>query len=194
MKRLISGLAILFALGGAANAADYGAASAPAGYDWSGWYLGGYVAHVSGALTGDFTDPAISNIDGGAQLHYNMTVHNNWVLSPFIIVPVPGAIKETEFKVDWAVIGGVRLGYAHDRWLPYAFLGGEVAGVNAGGFGSNTHVGYLLGAGLEYALDDRWSIGARYTFISMGAQPYDFAGNVGWQGHSIAATLNFKLH
>lgn len=163
-------------------------------HDWSGLYLGGYVAHVSGQLTGDFDDPAISSIDGGVQLHYNMMLDGGLVFSPFVIVPVPGVVGDTEFTVDWALIGGARLGYAHGRWLPYAFIGAEVAGVDAGGYGSNTHTGILGGAGFEYAIDDRWTIGARYAYISMGKRDYGFADGIGWQGHSIAATLNFKLH
>lgn len=204
MKQPFVGLVALLSMIGWAHAADpvvYVPTGAPAGhhfghtgaFDWSGWYLGGYLAHVSGHLTGDFTDPAISTIDGGAQLHYNMMVDANWVLSPFVIVPVPGAVGDTEFTVNWALIGGARLGYAHGRWLPYAFVGAEVAGVTTESFGSNTHTGLVAGAGVEYAVDDRWMIGARYAFISMGARDYG-VGDVGWQGHSLAATLNFKLH
>ena len=206
MKRHALGLVALVPLGGSALAADavvYIPTETPAGhhfghsgaFDWSGWYLGGYLAHVSGSLTGDQTDPAIASIDGGAQLHYNMMVDANWVLSPFVIVPVPGAVGDTEFTVNWAVIGGARLGYAHGRWLPYAFVGGEIAGVTTVANGSNTHTGLVAGGGVEYAVDDRWTIGARYAFISMGAQEYSNGGGlVGWQGHSLAATLNFKLH
>jgi outer membrane immunogenic protein len=204
MKRHALGLVALVALGGAALAADpvvYVPTEAPPGhhfghsgaFDWSGWYLGGYLAHVSGHLTGDFTDPAISTIDGGAQLHYNMMVDANWVLSPFVIVPVPGAVGDTEFTVNWALIGGARLGYAHGRLLPYVFVGAEIAGVTTESFGSNTHTGLVAGGGVEYAMSDRWTIGARYAFISMGARDYG-VGDVGWQGHSLAATLNFKLH
>jgi opacity protein-like surface antigen len=208
MRNLTLGVMVLVAAGGSAIAADpivYVPPTPPVlghfthqsePFDWSGLYLGGYVAHVSGALTGAATDPAISQIDGGAQLHYNVPVGNNWILSPFLIVPVPGAITETEFTVDWAAIGGLRLGYAHGRWLPYAFLGGEVAGVTATGVatGTNTHTGVVAGAGFEYALHDRWTVGARYAYVSMGAQDYAVGGSVGWQGHSIAATLNFRLH
>ena len=166
----------------------------PTAYDWSGLYLGGYVAHVSGHLTGDEDDPAISSIDGGVQLHYNMVLDGGVVVSPFVIVPVPGVVGDTAFTVNWALIGGARLGFAHGRWLPYAFIGAEVAGVSTEFFGSNTHTGILGGAGFEYAIDDRWTIGGRYAYISMGAQDYGGGGSVGWQGHSIAATLNFKLY
>ena len=58
-------------------------------------------------------------------------------------------------------------------------------------YGREKHV---ASAAQALTLDDRWTVGARYAFISMGAQPYSGPGNVGWQGHSIAATLNFKLH
>jgi opacity protein-like surface antigen len=207
MKGMASGLAALVALGGTALAADptvYVPPEVPAGhhfvhqgaFDWTGWYLGGYVGHVSGSLTGDQTDPAVSGIDGGAQIHYNMMMDGNWVLSPFVILPIPGALGDVQFRVDWALIGGARIGYAHGRLLPYAFLAGEVAGVTSVSNGSNTHAGLVAGGGVEYAVDERWTIGARYAYISMGPQDYGspFPGSIGWQGHSLAATLNFKLH
>jgi outer membrane immunogenic protein len=199
MKRLVSGLAVVCALGcTTANAADFGQAYRAAGHNWTGWYVGGFVGGETGATTGDISQPLFNGLDAGVHILYNMQTPSNWVVSPFVAVPIPGK-TDTLFgtvnvKLDWALIGGVRLGYAMERWLPYGFLGAAVGAATAdSGFGSNTHVGYTAGAGVDYALDDRWTVGARYAFISVGGQNYN-GTNVGWQGHSIAATVSYKLH
>jgi hypothetical protein len=47
---------------------------------------------------------------------------------------------------------------------------------------------------VDYALDDRWSLGVRFAHVSLGKQPYGGLGSYGWDANSIAATLNFKLY
>ena len=176
---------------------------APAQHNWAGWYAGGY---FGGLVGGEFThdgagNPGLSGVDAGVQLHYNAIVGNNWILSPFVAATVPvqhGQLFGVDVKVDWAAQAGIRLGYAHDRWLPYGFLGGMVGQATTTNLGpeTKTHVGFTAGTGVEYAVDDRWAVGARYAYYSLGPQDYFGPGGtqVGWSGHSVVGTISFKLH
>lgn len=207
MKKLFLAAAMLIAGGTIAVAADPAVyvpvdvpPAVPAAHDWSGWYLGVYAGALGGRFTGDITEPGLSGLDAGAQLTYNSVQPGNWVVSPFVAFTLPVQTAEVldflPVKVQWAAQGGLRLGYAQDRWLPYVYAAGIIGSAHAGDFidESRTHTGYMLGVGVDYAVDSKWTIGARYAFYSLGAKTYDCCWNVGWQGHSILATLNFKLH
>jgi outer membrane protein OmpA-like peptidoglycan-associated protein/opacity protein-like surface antigen len=81
---------------------------------------------------------------------------------------------------------GPRIGYAVDRWLPYLRVGGvfssgshevqafytptgaasPTASFN-GGKNSKSN-GFGLGAGVEYALADSWSMRFEYTYVNLG--------------------------
>ncbi len=81
----------------------------------------------------------------------------------------------TEASVDWLASVRLRLGYAVDRWTPYLTAGVAFAGWRAsgtvdtpGGVGSfsfdETAVGGVVGAGLDYRLTERLSVGAEGLF------------------------------
>ncbi len=102
----------------------------------------------------------------------------------------------TEYGFYGAATG--RVGYAANRTLFYgkgglAFAtiknaGGEFDGIgNEGddgkwgfdgdetGFGDETHLGWTIGAGVEHALTNQWSIKAEYMFADFGSETY---GNI----------------
>jgi outer membrane immunogenic protein len=78
-----------------------------------------------------------------------------------------------------------RLGYAASRWMPYVKGGlafGEVrvsAGDLIGGTGavdltdetskSATRTGWTVGAGLEWAMTNNWTLKAEYNFVDLGS-------------------------
>jgi opacity protein-like surface antigen len=209
MRKLALGLAVVIATTTATAAADMIVdvpapvipPTVPAAYDWSGWYLGGYAGYLRGDFFGDVDQPGLSGLDAGAQVHYN-AVMSNWVVSPFLAATLPVQKSEmagVPISVKWAVQGGLRLGYAHDRWLPYVYGGGVVGAAHAGSFvnETHTHFGYLLGAGVEYAVDPNWTVGVRYAYYHLSPQTYDQGGadvHDGWSGHSILGTISFKIH
>jgi outer membrane immunogenic protein len=186
-------------MGGGAVAADATwDSSAP--YNWSGWAVSVFAGGVSGRQTGSAPTPnsGPSGADVGVSLGYSWQTPGNWVITPFVSVPFGGQTGDSssfDVRVDWALLGGLKLGYAVDRWQPYGFVAGLVGGATAssGGSESHTHSGVVLGLGVDYALTDQWAIGARYAHVSVNEQDY-FSIPVGWAGDSIAATLSFKLH
>lgn len=89
-----------------------------------------------------------------------------------------------------------RLGYAADRTLFYgkgglAFAriksaGGEFDGVgeenddgywgfdgNEAGFGNKTRLGWTIGAGVEHALSEKWTVKAEYLYADFGSSTYN---------------------
>jgi outer membrane immunogenic protein len=78
---------------------------------------------------------------------------------------------------------GPRIGYAIDNWLPYFRIGGvftsgtrrntatftDASGTASFSSGKNFNSsGFGVGAGVEYMLEDQWSLRAEYTHISLG--------------------------
>ena len=199
---LVVAAAICWPLG--AHAADVTVNSALAqplyspvpAHNWGGLYVGGSLGYVSGSVTGPVAPPTgLSGTDIDVHAGYDFQ-SGNWVYGPFIAVPFPTASSTVAVpvKIDWAVVGGARLGYAIDHWLPYALAAGVVGGGTATGLGSATHTGYSLGVGLEYGFDNNWSIGVRYAYVSMDGQRYSGIGPFGCHGNSVVGTLNYKFH
>lgn len=201
MRKFLALCAAVLLSGGTALADGASFYSTASVYDWSGLWVGGHAGYVSGSITGfPGTSSGPSGADVGVHAYYNFQ-HGNWVFGPYIGVPlvgksgnVGGAITT---KADWAVTGGFRVGYAIDRWLPYGVIGGIVAGAsenNGVAPTSNTHTGYALILGVDYALTDRLAAGARYAHISLSKETYGgSSAPIGWDGDSFVGTLTFKL-
>lgn len=102
-------------------------------------------------------------------------------------VPVAGTSGDTSANArigDWYSAFTLRIGHAWDRTLLFGKVGGAVARVRTGvvdscvtavlcGGGtidttkSETIFGLAAGAGIEYALWDRWSVKAEYLFLGI---------------------------
>ncbi|MEO8005469.1 MAG: outer membrane protein [Betaproteobacteria bacterium] len=85
-------------------------------------------------------------------------------------------------KADWQGTLRLRLGYAQENWLAYLTGGAAVTRVKldssfsdnyvqaaiAQGSDTETKFGWTVGAGGEYALNERWSIRAEYLYVDFG--------------------------
>lgn len=80
-----------------------------------------------------------------------------------------------------------RLGVANDRLLVYATGGLAWAQttsslvvnqphVTATGDADETHIGYAVGGGLEYAFGRNWSLKAEYIYMDLGSADYNLVG------------------
>ena len=189
MKRLFLALVSVAALTGTAAAADL-ARPAPAPYykapvmapmfSWTGFYIGLNGGGGFGRSTWD--SRGSFNTSGGV---IGGTVGYNY--------QVGQAVVGVEGDIDWANIRGTtnnacalgcktsdswlstvrgRLGYAADRFMPYITGGvafGDVKATTPGFVGaSNDRAGWTLGAGLEYAVAQNWSLKAEYLYVDLG--------------------------
>jgi len=121
----------------------------PIAYNWSGFYVGGHGGYGwgSGAITDGF-------VVGGQ-------VGVNWQYNNFVV----GAEGDGSF-VDWGAndaVGTVRLrgGFSFDRFLVY--------GTGGAAFRDFNDVGWVAGAGGEYALTDTISAGIEFLHYDFGS-------------------------
>jgi len=122
----------------------------PLAYNWSGFYIGGHGGWAFG--DGAFDDGFVV----GGQIGVN------WQFNNFVV--------GVEGDGSWADIGGAdsletirgRAGLAFDRFLAY--------GTGGGAFQDFDDLGWVAGAGLEYAFTDFVSAGVEYLH-------YDFDGD-----------------
>jgi outer membrane immunogenic protein len=86
---------------------------------------------------------------------------------------------------------GPRIGYALDNWLPYIRAGGVFTSGKSnltatapngaifdGGKNYKSH-GFGVGAGVDYALPESWSIRAEYTYVNLGKGSNSLTGCTG---------------
>ncbi|MGQ3674495.1 outer membrane protein [Xanthobacter sp. TB0139] len=165
-------------------------------FSWSGFYIGGNLGWGWASNTLDyniFMGPTVSydmgssnGFIGGFQAGYNYQFANNVVIG-------------VEADIDWADVSGdailfrgplnagsvsqkldyfgtirARLGYGMDRFLPYITGGAAWAHLKTsdmwGMSQDNTNWGWTIGAGMEYALTNNWTVKAEYLYL-------DFADN-----------------
>jgi len=188
MKRvLLAGVALL-AVAAASQTAVAADMSRPAAYpakapvaysvyDWTGFYIGAQVGYAWG--NAHYNDGVfarnydIDGVIGGLYAGYNAQI-GNWVLgleTDFNATGVKGndslaPIDETDAR--WAGSFRARAGYAWDRTLLYVTGGLAYASLkhmaSTGETNSKTHLGWTIGAGLEYAATQNILLRGEYRY------------------------------
>jgi len=106
---------------------------------------------------------------------------------------VVGLLK-CERSLDWYATAVGRLGYASGRTLFYGFGGlawGEVeTDISVLGHtllsGSETHLGWTAGLGIEHAMSDRFSVRVEYSHVDLGEEDHSLG-----EGLSSEVDLSF---
>ena len=179
--------------------------------NWDGLFIGafagagwGTVTDEDGVFTAVDTDYDLSGWELGVNAGFNVTV------SEAIVAGIVGDIAWShisgdnadgfEYDVNW--IGSVRgrLGFDGGAFLPYvtagvafanATLGDTVAAIDD----TQTHIGWTVGAGVEFAVADNVSLDLQYRYTDYGSKDYDIpaASSFGLTSHAITAGVNFKF-
>ncbi len=81
----------------------------------------------------------------------------------------------------WSTTSTVRLGYDTGKFLPYLSAGVGLAGYEVKRFddgqkASNTHVGFVVGAGIETKITDNISARIDYKHMKISKEKYQFDG------------------
>jgi opacity protein-like surface antigen len=150
----------------------------------SGCFGGGQIGYnyqlSNNLVVGIEIDAAKSNIGSSFQ----------WLQPP----DGTGDINNWESKLTAFGTVRARVGYAFGQWLPYV-TGGWAWGrnrlsstcpescdppfANTGSLdpqttsNTRTHTGWVVGAGLEYALNQNWSMKGEYLHLDLGSQRYN---------------------
>jgi high affinity Mn2+ porin len=226
MKRLFASVALGALTLDAAMAADMPvkAPRVETYFDWSGLYLGGHTGYGTGNY-GPGTNPlplqgiafpsSITGLIGGYQAGYNLQLPNTLVLGIETDISFPSPVDrpkltQAPFNTQFEYFGTVRgrLGYAFGTVLPYV-TGGAAYGrtqidlndANDNIFATKArmHLGWVAGAGVEFALGGPWSGKVEYNYIDLGARAYGLGDvplpnvNVDPKLHAIKLGLNYRL-
>jgi outer membrane immunogenic protein len=196
LRKLLTTTALICLAGGTALAADLPSEKGPPVYapppppafSWSGVYIGGQVGYGWGKTTGYSgagLGPNLSQdgVIGGIHIGYNYQV------SQFVFGlegDVNGADERDSFSdglgdgystrknIDASIRG--RIGYAFDRVLIYGTGGGAYGSFHTSDFDAvgdvdsfnHDHIGWTVGGGIEYAIDNNWSVRAEYRYTDYG--------------------------
>jgi len=169
--------------------------------NWTGFYAGVQGGYGFGSSHAAFigsgasaTDTSPSGWVGGGQVGYNWELPNNvvlgiegdWVAAGLSDSVSSGGAGGGPVTITQKIgsIGAVkgRLGYASGRWMPY-LTGGWAFGTGTRqesgtypGSDDSTHSGYIVGAGVEYAMSHHWSVRGEYDYVDLGKATYDIPG------------------
>jgi high affinity Mn2+ porin len=201
--------------GGLAKAADL--AKAPiaqaAGFDWSGWYIGGQVGYSRGNGRDMLFDPAPTSADttfgsifGGMQFGYNYLLPSRLLfgiegdisfpnyLDDGIVASRPTPASSVTEKLDFVSTVRGRVGYAFDHWLFYAtggfawsqarFLADSDATGNEDKI-LRMRQGWALGAGAELAIAPGWTARLEYLYDRFGKASGTFPSGTGYESAAV---------
>jgi outer membrane immunogenic protein len=211
------------ALGQAASAADLPRGpvyKAPAAvlpyYNWTGFYIGAHGGYAWGdsdgaKLTGGFAggQAGYNYQAAGSPWVFGLEVDSAWAdIGRSDTLTAGGLAITGTSKIDYVGSFRGRIGYGWDRALLYGTgglawahnqlsIGVAVPGFAAGISDDKTHLGWAVGAGLEYAFAPNWSAKVEYLFADYGSETYfaNIAGGVAFkaQVNSLKGGINYKF-
>jgi outer membrane immunogenic protein len=179
-------------------------------YNWTGFYAGFNAGYGFGSATAS-AFPGVSAKPKG--LLAGGTLGYNWQ-SGAIVYGIEGDFDWSGVKGDvacdvlvtcrvsspWLMTFRGRVGYAFDRWLPYLTGGAAYGKVRLtdtlSGSASSNELGWVFGAGLEYAIMGSWTVKLEYLHVDLGsfdAGPTPFVNNVSFKENILRAGLNYKF-
>lgn len=153
---------------------------APLGlYSWAGPYIGGNLGYAWGSVQNNLTEPA--GLEGGVQGGYNWQV-DQFVLGAEADLQLTSAedtFAPWKFSNPWFGTLRARAGYAMNNVLAYV-TGGLAFGEVEGQFGalteSHTNLGWTIGVGAEYGINQNWSAKIEYLYVDLGSRTYSISG------------------
>lgn len=206
MKRVLAAVVAVATvmISGHARSADIGYpqyAPAPAPvpvYRWIGPYFGANIGYQWGSIDGNPTEP--SGVAGGLQIGYN------WQNGMFVfgaegdinISNADDTFAPWKFSNPW--FGTVRARLGVTPWQAVMLYG--TAGVAFGGLEaernglteSRSHVGWTVGVGAEWALNQAWSVKAEYLYLNFADRAYTVTGaDHGFDNNLIRLGVNYRF-
>jgi outer membrane immunogenic protein len=224
MKKLLLAGAAVAALSSGAQAADLGVPRTPIAaaviapvFSWTGFYAGlnvglGIANTNLAALAPVPGYPGSgSGLVAGAQIGYNYQI-NNFVIGAEADIGYFGVSRrqtilgiDTSWRTTWDASIRGRAGVAVDRALFYVTGGVAFADFSlrqVGGVGvvidaraSQTRVGWTVGAGIEYAVTQNWTVRGEYLYANYGSKSLVANGiatpPISLQEHKIRVGVNY---
>jgi outer membrane immunogenic protein len=172
---------------------------APPPINWTGFYLG---ANVGGTWAqGNFTDSLFGlNLNSGSDFITGEQIGFNYQIGAFVLgvdgtvdfspndstghgVATPVGTIQATSNNKWIATLAARFGVGLDRWLLYGKAGGNWVGnsfavnnlttsMSIPGSNSNGNIGWLAGAGVEWALTRNWTLKLEYDYLGLNSSSF----------------------
>jgi outer membrane immunogenic protein len=183
-------------------------------YNWTGFYVGVNGGYGFGRSKWSGL-PSGFDVKGGmfgGQLGYN------WQFGQFVYglegdadwTDLRGAARIAacgmmmcQTKNDYLSTARGRIGFAADRWLPYATAGLAVGNIHATAPGfagiDKTNAGWTAGGGFEFALVGNWTAKAEYLYVDLGKDGcgvmcgLPMGNNVSLTSNVVRAGINYRF-
>jgi outer membrane immunogenic protein len=162
--------------GGLGNGSDGFIGGGQAGYNWQTG------AFVLGVVT-DFDGTTLSksrNLVGAGFFDPNIGATDNLTLNSKVSLDWLGT---TRGKVGFVATPDNRLmfygtgGVAYGGGSAHVSIYDSASGAFWSGNPSSSRVGWTIGAGVEYALTNNWTLGAEYLYVDLGSSNFNSVGN-----------------
>ena len=211
MKRIL--IALLTTVAGAGLMSSVYAADlivdepAPVGVvDVSGNWDGVYVGVFAGYGWGSYQEIGDPDLDLSGWL-VGVNLGADFTVSDGIVLGVVGDIAWSDvglvdgiysYNVDWVGSLRGRLGFDGGAFLPYLTAGLAVAGASAEAIfsDSQTHIGWTVGAGVEFAVSEDLSLDLLYRYSDYGSQTYNVGFgdyDASFTTHAVTVGLNWRF-
>ncbi|MGN6486267.1 MAG: outer membrane protein [Devosia sp.] len=225
MKTLLLAAGLSVALMSAAQASDLIIADAPVAGVVQGNWDGGFVGVFGGGALADLEFPSIEPVPFSLEPEgwmLGVDAGFNFALGSGLVLGVVGDIAWADIEdgfglgpsgisstIDWVGSLRARVGYDAGNYMPYLTAGLaaahhtlEFTGVGGGEGGPEpfsadaTHLGWTIGAGVEFAVADNLSIDAAYRYNNYGTASYagpdeTFGGDFGLTSHQLTVGLHY---
>ncbi|MBY0531575.1 MAG: outer membrane beta-barrel protein [Xanthobacteraceae bacterium] len=182
-------------------------------YNWTGFYIGVHGGYLSGEnKVLNFLDTSTVKPDGafgGVQIGYWAPLSANWLYGfeadlSFSDADGFESVNGITTRFDRFGTARTRIGYANGQWLFFASGGVAWARISSENIPSslgtlNTKQGFkgwTAGAGVEYALSQRWSVRAEYLYADFGKNSVNLLGDITELEPSFSLVrvgLNYRL-
>jgi outer membrane immunogenic protein len=201
MRRILA-LTILLAMTGAASAGgDYYLPPAPAPVaplpTWAGPYLGATAGYQWGTVSNSGIAPA--GVAGGIEGGYNWE-RGHFVFGGEADINISGADATkapVEFSNPWFGTIRGRAGAAFGNFLFYGTGGlayGDLRADTAGLSETHANVGWVAGAGAEFAFAPRWSAKGEWLYFQLAPNNFSVTGaNNGLAANLLRFGVNYHF-
>jgi outer membrane immunogenic protein len=183
------------------------------GGNWDGAYIGAFAGYGWGTLSDD--DGLITGLPD-AELDVNgwqigVAAGADFTLSEALVAGIVADIawnnasgEDTtvpfDYNMNWSGSVRGRLGFDGGAFLPYVTAGLAFANAtaeDATGSDDATHIGWTVGAGVEFAVADNVSLDLQYRYSDYGSQDYDLPVSgttpLSLTSHAVTAGVNFRF-
>lgn len=183
------------------------------GGNWDGAYIGAFAGFGWGTLTDE--EGYWTGFDGDEYAadgwQVGVVAGADFTVSEAIVAGIAADIAWADmggeldagdftFNTNW--IGSVRgrLGFDGGAFLPYvtaglAFANNTIDDNFNGEDDTQTHIGWTVGAGVEFAVADNVSLDLQYRYSDYGSKTYDlnYDADFSLSSHAVTAGVNFRF-